>query len=60
MIKTNRSLQDAKRYINALKGKNLEVQVNLGRNKSTRYSGKLTSISASEIGIITDALVIFA
>ena len=44
MIKTNRSLEDAKKYILALRGKDLDVQVNLGRKKCTYYQGKLTAI----------------
>lgn len=44
MIKTTRSLQDAKRYIDTLHGKDLEVQVNLGRNKCAYYRGKLTGV----------------
>lgn len=44
MIKSSRSLEDAKKYIAMLSGKPLDVQVNLGRNKSARYSGKLTGI----------------
>jgi uncharacterized protein Veg len=54
MIKTNRSLQDAKKYINALKGKSLEVQVNLGRNKCARYSGKLTGIYPALFTVLPD------
>ena len=44
MIKPSKSINDAKRYINALKGKNLDVLVNLGRNKTARYSGILTGV----------------
>ena len=44
MIKTNRSLEDAKKYILALRGKDLDVQVNLGRNKCAYYQGKLTAV----------------
>lgn len=44
MIKPSASLLSAKRYIYALKGKNLDVLVNLGRNKTARYLGILTGI----------------
>ena len=54
MIKTNRSLNDAKRYINALRGKELDVLVNLGRNKSARYCGKLTGIYPALFTVMPD------
>ena len=44
MIKTTKSLQDAKNYVSKLKGKEIEVLVNLGRNKKARYSGTLSEI----------------
>ena len=44
MIKTNRNLEDAKKYISTLKDKELDVQVNLGRNKCAYYRGKLTAV----------------
>ena len=44
MIKTNRNLVDAKKYISTLKDKELDVQVNLGRNKCAYYRGKLTAV----------------
>ena len=44
MIKKTPSLEDAKKYISALKGKDLDVLVNLGRNKVARYSGKLVGV----------------
>ena len=44
MIKKTPSLEDAKKYIFALKGKDLDVLVNLGRNKVARYSGRLVGV----------------
>lgn len=44
MIKTNKSLQDAKNYVSKLRGKQIEVLVNLGRNKRARYVGTLSEI----------------
>ena len=44
MIKSNKNLQDAKNYITKLKGKEIEVLVNLGRNKKARYNGTLSEV----------------
>ena len=44
MIKSNKSLDEAKRYISALRGRTLDVTVNLGRNKTARYPGVLTGV----------------
>ena len=44
MIKTNKSLQDAKNYVTKLKGKEIEVLVNLGRNKIMNFSGTLSGV----------------
>lgn len=55
MIKTNRSLQDAKKYISSLQGKDLEVQVNLGRNKCAYYRGKLTALYPALFTVMPNA-----
>ncbi len=44
MIKANRSIDEAKKYISALKGRTLDVTVNLGRNKTARYLGVLAGV----------------
>lgn len=44
MIKPNKSLEDAKNLVNALRGRKLDVFVNLGRNKTARYFGVLTGV----------------
>ena len=44
MIKTSESINDAKSYINSLKGKRLYVKVNLGRNKTISYIGTLSGV----------------
>ena len=44
MIKTTASLKDAKCYISSLKGKTLDVRVNLGRNKFAGYIGVLSGV----------------
>ncbi len=44
MIKTNKNLNDAKKYVFALKDKPVEVLVNLGRNKTARYRGVVSAI----------------
>lgn len=44
MIKTTASLNDAKNYIGSLRGKELYVKVNLGRNKSVSYTGRLSGV----------------
>lgn len=44
MIKASRSLLDAKKYVFALKNKNVEVLVNLGRNKTARFCGVVSAV----------------
>jgi len=44
MIKTTPGLKEAKRYITSLAGKELYVKVNLGRNKTEGYIGRLSGI----------------
>lgn len=44
MIKSYAGLSEAKKYINALKGRQIAVTVNLGRNKSEKYLGVLTGV----------------
>lgn len=42
MIKSEQSLQGTKDKIKSYLGKNLEIKVNLGRNKYHSYKGKIT------------------
>ncbi len=44
MIKSNASLNDAKKYVCALKGREIAVTVNLGRNKRVKYKGVLSGV----------------
>lgn len=44
MIKCNKNIEQAKSYISKLKGKEIEVLVNLGRNKKARYFGTLSGV----------------
>lgn len=44
MIKTAKNLNDAKKYVCALKNKSVDVLVNLGRNKTARYSGTVSAV----------------
>lgn len=44
MIKTNRSLTDAKNIIAALREKEVDVTLNLGRNKFVKFSGTLSGV----------------
>ena len=44
MIKSGKNLSGAKETISSLSGKAVDVKVNLGRNKSTTYSGILSGI----------------
>lgn len=44
MIKSSAGLSEAKKYINALKGRQIAVTVNLGRNKSEKYLGVLSGV----------------
>ncbi len=44
MIKSNANLNDAKKYVCALKGREIAVTVNLGRNKRVKYRGVLSEV----------------
>lgn len=44
MIKTNGSLTDAKNIIAALREKEVDVTLNLGRNKFVKFSGTLSGV----------------
>lgn len=44
MIKGTRNILSAKESILALRGKTVDVKINLGRNKSTSFVGTLTDI----------------
>lgn len=44
MIKPNGSIDEAKRYITALAGRQLDVTVNLGRNKTVKYLGVISNV----------------
>lgn len=44
MIKRVQSLGETKEKIKSYLGKNLEIKVNLGRNKYVSYTGKITSV----------------
>ena len=44
MIKQNSSINETKEKIKNFYGKNVEVKVNLGRNKFVSYTGKITSV----------------
>lgn len=44
MIKKTASLNDAKKYVRSLFGKEVSVLVNLGRNKTASYTGKLSGV----------------
>ena len=44
MIKNTSGINDAKKAVNEFAGKDVEVKVNLGRNKELFYCGKLTGI----------------
>ncbi len=44
MIKKVQSLGETKEKIKSYLGKNLEIKVNLGRNKYISYTGKITSV----------------
>lgn len=51
MIKQRKSLSSVKEDIKQFYQKDVSVKVNLGRNKSTTYKGKLTAIYPSLITI---------
>lgn len=44
MIKKVQSLGETKDKIKSFLGKNLEIKVNLGRNKFVSYTGKITNV----------------
>lgn len=44
MIKQNSSITETKEKIKNFYGKDVEVKVNLGRNKFVSYTGKITSV----------------
>lgn len=44
MIKNNCNLSEAKEKINSFRDKEIEVTVNLGRNKAVSYCGTLSGI----------------
>lgn len=44
MIKKTPNLIDAKNYVLKLKNKEVEVLVNLGRNKNAKYCGMLSGV----------------
>ena len=44
MIKSTKNIKDAKVYVYNLKGSEVDVLVNLGRNKFARYSGRVSAI----------------
>ena len=44
MIKRTQSLEKTKELIKSYLGKNLEIKVNLGRNKFISYTGKITNV----------------
>ncbi len=44
MIKASTSINSVKTKILSLKGRKVEVKVNLGRNKSERFTGVLTDV----------------
>ena len=44
MIKKVQSLGETKEKIKSYLGKDLEIKVNLGRNKFISYTGKITSV----------------
>lgn len=44
MIKPKQSIAEIKRMVNACAGSRLSVCVNLGRNKSMRFQGKLSGV----------------
>ena len=44
MIKPAKSLIDAKKYVFSLKNKNVDVLINLGRNKTAKFKGTVTAM----------------
>ncbi len=54
MIKAKRSLNDVKREINSFSGKSVTVKVDLGRNKSVKYTGILSGIYPSLFTVSPD------
>lgn len=44
MIKASTNIMSVKTEITSLKGQKVEVKVNLGRNKSERFTGVLTAV----------------
>ena len=44
MIKSNGNINEVKEKIRAFYEKDVDVTVNLGRNKFARFSGKLTGV----------------
>ncbi len=44
MIKTFRSIDSVKNAIDGVKGEDVSVKVNLGRNKFVSYDGRLTCV----------------
>ena len=47
MIKNGRDLNSVKRIVERLKGREIDVKVNLGRNKFVCYEGVLTNVYSS-------------
>lgn len=47
MIKSSKTLKSAKEEISVLLGLDVEVKVNLGRNKTESFNGKLTNVYQS-------------
>lgn len=44
MIKSSTTITEVKELINRLKGKNVDVTLDLGRNKRVNFSGTLTGV----------------
>ena len=44
MIKSSTTITEVKELINKLKGKNVDVTLDLGRNKRVNFSGTLTGV----------------
>lgn len=54
MIKSIQSLAKTKEKIKSYLGKDLEFQVNLGRNKFVSYTGKITNVYPALFQIMPD------
>lgn len=52
MIKNGRDLKSIKRVVEKLKGKAIDVKVNLGRNKFVCYEGVLTNAYSSLFTVV--------